>query len=49
MDKLICNPIHSLFSFINEMKHLSISQWEVEQKALPSSNQTIRQQNDNKR
>lgn len=32
MSKLICNKVNSLLSFIREMKHLSISQWEVEQK-----------------
>jgi hypothetical protein len=44
LDKLIFNRIYSLFSFIREMKHLSISHWEVEQQKSSTSYQTTRQQ-----
>lgn len=44
MIKLICNNVNSLFSFIREMKYLSISQWEVEQKAVPAPYQALLQQ-----
>lgn len=44
MKILIYTRIHSLLSFIWEMKHLSISQWDVEAKELSYSKQTLRQQ-----
>jgi hypothetical protein len=28
----IIKPIHSIIMFIDEMKHLSISQWDIDQK-----------------
>jgi hypothetical protein len=44
MSKIICNKVSSLFSFIREMKHLSISQWEVEQKEVSAHYQVLPQQ-----
>jgi hypothetical protein len=44
MSKLICNKVSSLFSFIRDMKHLSISQWEVEQKEVSDPYQVLPQQ-----
>jgi len=35
----IIKPIHSIIMFIDEMKHLSISQWDIDQKDEGSMSQ----------
>lgn len=44
LSKLLYNRIQSLYFFIRDIKHLSISQWEVEANDISTSYFKVRQQ-----